>query len=174
MPSAELLETAGSRIDERGGEWAEFERVPCSICRVGLIGGVACMMMSLGKYVPAAGVACLIRSPVGVVCLIGSLVGVACVEVWLLWEKGKSGGLLVISPTTTRCRLPSHIRPHPKNLERERGERFQETSLTFTHVLEQNSVCEDQSSHNGRFDTGGDVSIDQHVERGKATEHQED
>lgn len=79
-----------------------------------LIGGVACLMMSLGKVpVAVVGVACLVMSlvevcvsvaVVGEACADEELVGVACVMTswWLPWEKGRSGGLSVISPTATR------------------------------------------------------------------------
>ena len=43
-------------------------------------------------------------------------VAVTSSELWLLWEKGRLGGLLVISPTKTRCLLPSQSKPHPSNL----------------------------------------------------------
>ena len=121
--------------DKEGGEWAELERMT-AVWATGplmLIGGGACLMMSLGK-VPVAmvGVACLVMSlaevcasvaVVGVACADEELVGVACVMTssegagWLPWEKGRSRGLSVISPTATRwCRLPSQIRPQPINL----------------------------------------------------------
>ena len=79
-----------------------------------VVGGVACLVMSFGK-VPV-GVACV---GVGVVCVMTSSDGEGR---WLPWEKGRSEGRVVISPTATRCLLPNQSRPHPSSLEVENRE----------------------------------------------------
>ena len=47
------------------------------------------------------------------------------------------------------------------------------TNTGSTHVLEEGCVGKDENSHNGHFDTGGDVSIDQDIDRGKDSDDKE-
>ena len=109
------------------GGVACLERVPV------MVASVSCAIMSSGKVPVAVEVElCLMMSlgeiPVAVVGvasdppLVEEVVGVVCVmtsseeESWLPW-KGKSVGLLVISPTFTPRLLPSQISPQPSSLE---------------------------------------------------------